>query len=1129
MNEEDDLKTLAEIADILRCSRVTVYRALKQGRLNSIRMGRQHRFRLSEVRRFLEKSESRKSAKVPSAAPPAASGSDWNSKYHDRWFKFVRDNLASFDPDAIILNDRRGAELCAFTHSIPENRSGRVLFSRALDYMTDQERTRLVRGKKVLIIDEIVQHGRDLSRERALLDDLGASDVMMLVCARRKSALEDGLLLSPEVKACFDLSDSEFRSFTVALTNALRSRPEPLDVDHVFFTLKEATPFGDITALLYKMAAFGPLHFPPTRLEAGSLLQFTIDYPSFFMNTRLEFDGTEALRLDICKLRGFRIGDNWSLVPIVFPALQIEPSHLLDEKRILNPILSLFVEPIKRHKSELPIERMAKLLFECLHIYLGTIMCCKFVQEFQKMSATAFMPNKSYVRKEDFVRMYGQQIGTAWHDTIEDLTLKVLREGGEDLEPTQGRSLKLIPESSGYDPVDSMDIDVVCRRILDLFHQMSKSSSSAQLSAKEIAEKLSINASAVSQALDVLLDAGYLKPVNRVREAAKNSPVYLCDRVYETTEYGTWQPGSEAFLEEREAEARTTCLIPYVIKSLKSWEDPSHSEGIRPTLLNKILSNLQHDWSFDDRPLFLRWIPFLYGPIPEIPLLTDRDSLENLDLKQFAELQGTYRFDASHRRYDIAPDYDPEVEMIRMFRPDEGHILDGLLEIYHVIWNFDQKRYRLLTAISACRNQELAYIHAYKEVELWQINFDRFLQYLHHSLSSLRLTEIDRFLFSVTRIHAALYSKIKLYKELPKIKSDLQSELNSRASVRHLSAQLMSALEVPITFSDRPPYPLANAESAARLMAHLITFLQNGFSAIDLASDKRKETDGDTHDLTWYGNRLIGTLKGFGIDPARVNLLKQHFMNPPLGRDFVLSLDGLHTVVTGILSDESFLPKAPAMYPTRLAQTERLEQYIKAFSRTLRHCPNWRAMAFSDLNGTRPFMAEVASYAEDTESIDIGLRARARLEESLKAAREQLGLSVFNHPAGGDSFLSLTDSPDDIVRLAAGVQKYFVDHESHFLLPKIALGWNHLDRSKLGLVHGGFLGKGPISLYCITEDRSIPMKGGDIYVTQPLMDCLSPELAQFTTPVQDNYSTKYPVTIIKIYQFDWRAYYASLQ
>ena len=53
---EGRLLTVAEVADLLRINKSTVYRMAKQGRLPATRVGRQWRFRRSVLERLLEPS-----------------------------------------------------------------------------------------------------------------------------------------------------------------------------------------------------------------------------------------------------------------------------------------------------------------------------------------------------------------------------------------------------------------------------------------------------------------------------------------------------------------------------------------------------------------------------------------------------------------------------------------------------------------------------------------------------------------------------------------------------------------------------------------------------------------------------------------------------------------------------------------------------------------------------------------------------------------------------------------------------------------------------------------------------------------------------------------------------------------
>lgn len=54
MEPDDRLLTVREVAEAIRVSNMTVYRLIKAGDLNAIRVGRNFRIRESDVDRFLD-------------------------------------------------------------------------------------------------------------------------------------------------------------------------------------------------------------------------------------------------------------------------------------------------------------------------------------------------------------------------------------------------------------------------------------------------------------------------------------------------------------------------------------------------------------------------------------------------------------------------------------------------------------------------------------------------------------------------------------------------------------------------------------------------------------------------------------------------------------------------------------------------------------------------------------------------------------------------------------------------------------------------------------------------------------------------------------------------------------------
>ncbi len=49
----EDLYEMSQVAQILRCSRKTIYRLISSGRLGAVRWGRSYRFRREDVQEFV--------------------------------------------------------------------------------------------------------------------------------------------------------------------------------------------------------------------------------------------------------------------------------------------------------------------------------------------------------------------------------------------------------------------------------------------------------------------------------------------------------------------------------------------------------------------------------------------------------------------------------------------------------------------------------------------------------------------------------------------------------------------------------------------------------------------------------------------------------------------------------------------------------------------------------------------------------------------------------------------------------------------------------------------------------------------------------------------------------------------
>lgn len=140
-------------------------------------------------------------------------------------------------------------------------------------------------------------------------------------------------------------------------------------------------------------------------------------------------------------------------------------------------------------------------------------------------------------------------------------------------------------------------------------------------------------------------------------------------------------------------------------------------------LVQKVFTNLQHDWDyrrFD--PLFLGWVPYLYGPMVIVPKKRAPYggfySLQGFATKQNVVDSGSIKSGLWRPNSAITED-----KLLEEMEPEEVDFLEGLLDIYRTIYLAgDDETTNILRTLAACRNRRLTYICSYEELTIWREN-----------------------------------------------------------------------------------------------------------------------------------------------------------------------------------------------------------------------------------------------------------------------------------------------------------------------------------------------------------------------------------------------------------------------
>ncbi|OGW55480.1 MAG: hypothetical protein A2Y81_05030, partial [Nitrospirae bacterium RBG_13_43_8] len=156
--------TINDIANDLNVSTQTVRRWVSSGKLLGQRAGAQWRFDPSIVRNALEQGllsgGSRPNPK-PHSLQQYNESLEWARPLLALWRRFLEERLKEIQPDQVVVNDRRGAKIWSLIMEGRYNWGNNLWHSTAIEIMTPAELQRIFGRRRVLLFDEMMQHGRE--------------------------------------------------------------------------------------------------------------------------------------------------------------------------------------------------------------------------------------------------------------------------------------------------------------------------------------------------------------------------------------------------------------------------------------------------------------------------------------------------------------------------------------------------------------------------------------------------------------------------------------------------------------------------------------------------------------------------------------------------------------------------------------------------------------------------------------------------------------------------------------------------------------------------------------------------------------------------------------------------------
>lgn len=870
---QNEFLTTEQAAELLRVVPLTIRRKIKNGSIRAVKRGKSYLIKRSELEPLMWL-DAQQNAGSPSITlnMPSPQLREWSALYLPMFKQFMENIMMSLKPAFIVLLDRKGARAIELMRLIPAGAEQITFSENAFKFKSADALRHEVRGKTVLILDELAQLARQMAELRNKFEDAGA-EVVTACLLRRRSVADEGMLRDPKIRACIDANDRSFAYHATMISQFIQVQGDTLDHDHATIEFTVTDLRNKIFGILQLLAETGDVYFVAPETELGEVVPVTLDSPFFMEITNLPkewgFFAEGVVKLRIY----FDLNNNVvTIVPVVFPGWKVSKDKLQN--------VELFIEELRKGPLEdfvyipegfttLPENLKAEYVYNLLTLKLSLSLAQRFMQILRYGGIEFGHP---LLKKADFLQAFGIKGGNVLYNASQH----IIEEG--QVSPGLFDTISLAGEvsESKEESVEicQQSVDAVAEEVLALLRRRLKENlqdngnlSSAGITFSEILSHLNgkdpshISRLTLSRYLDTGLDGGCMKPFTIVRNDGTNYVV--CLRGYRLGEYGHGED-SIAYTDVGRAKTRTTGILRYMIKRFGSSQGNPVRGVVQDVMANKLFTNLLHEWgrqrSFER--LYMEWTPYLYGPMVTFPEIYGPQRGQ-YTLANFGPMTSAYTtgFDDSGKisGYKVIGEVT-DLEPPALFSEAEAVYIDSLLESYSSIAKgIGEATAQPLMTLAACRDHRLTYISANKELELWaEAASDLATAVQIHAPSQkegqfVYETQFDRMRNPLNQIEDKLdrYSNLKTFQQqllAMKVPSPLARTIK----------QIADSLEVVPVFDFARPYPLLGLQKAHQLADAATLLIGNGLSVMGLAKDKRTEKQkkdvetGEFKDVDYY-------------------------------------------------------------------------------------------------------------------------------------------------------------------------------------------------------------------------------------------------------------------------------------
>lgn len=945
--------TITDVANSLNVSDSTVRRWVSAGKLVGQRAGVQWRFDPSVVSRALDQgllSGASKPMSKPHSLQQYNEPLEWARPLLLLWRQFLDERLKEIQPDQVIVNDRRGAKIWSLIMQGRYSWGSNLWHSTAVEIMTRAELQRIFGRRRVLLFDEMMQHGREMHelRQRLEAKDIDAI-VTSVVCVRRRSHAESGELLEYQAIPCEDLDDKMFMERAAAISRLVHLYEPPLDVDHLVVR-GSLTPGLTLEAFFENMAKWGipfVVWFPD---KEHNFMAITLDRPQFFDTGNIPLsNGFSFSWAGPCKLRfyvspGSRVCDCSFIVypDVEAPRLEWAKTSVAIRKSKELHIMKNASSFSSTDEDELSLRRVYWTI--CIDIAL------KLLNDFVSSGAAEDIgvhldSSRDAVNVDQLRATFGWRRG----DVIAKHTREIIAraERTKDLfYKMDQKPLPLLIREKFEAQDDSCDVFKCRREFLEKIPQgYSPDDSSSQqiqsISYKELLYELSHYSEAdIGRVLDYELDRGTIKPLIKIDTIVKDGVQSVSlGRGFCRGEFGVWfEWGRNVFTDRDMVIQRTLGLGPTVVEAFLKR---TGERQMIATHFDKTFANVQHDLREGVHDLlYIGWRPYKYGPIPVVDARTP--SGEFMEFQRFLVNMGCLTENKERhgsqiwRRYE--PAGDSEVPWRNLYKERTSAVtkahLAGLVRLYTAIQrgcttvrSSDPRSSGLsilqdpLVVLATARNNNIAYICGWFEVRDWRAQGEQILFPLLNAVALNEKPPAKPFLKGHLEEFAAparlLFDKIEMYRNLPYLRKQLETLIDQGDFEAGLV--VLESIDLTPVFESHSKRPMKNLEWACNIMRAFSSMVRQVLTLCNLDIDDRKEREkvddkGLPKDAFFYLRELLNSCPELSALEKDISACIEESKRGILTKDIAKCLSKTFYLVLGVFDSQQRIPDPRPQY-----------------------------------------------------------------------------------------------------------------------------------------------------------------------------------------------------------------------